>query len=92
VSLTAGTVSACLKGALGCCHSLQASLYTILIFQKSSDANLRQTTSLTPYRPSVPIFVTMYGSDAHSEDILNGKMSAPHEVADLLAEITKYAL
>jgi hypothetical protein len=34
----------------------------------------------------------MYGSDKHSEDILNGKMPAPHEVADLLAEITKYAL
>ncbi len=44
------------------------------------------------FKPDQDGNVTMYGSDAHSEDILNGKMPAPHEVADLLAEITKYAL
>jgi lipid-binding SYLF domain-containing protein len=44
------------------------------------------------FKPDQDGNVTMYGSDAHSEDILNGKMPAPHEAADLLAGIKKYAL
>jgi lipid-binding SYLF domain-containing protein len=44
------------------------------------------------FKPDQDGNVTMYGSDTHSLDILNGKMPAPPEVADLLAEITKYAL
>ncbi len=44
------------------------------------------------FRPDQDGDVVMYGSDAHSDDILNGKFPVPHQATDLLAEIRKYAL
>ena len=44
------------------------------------------------FRPDEEGNAAMYGSEAHSEDILNGKYPVPHQATDLLAEIKKYAL
>jgi len=44
------------------------------------------------FRPDEEGNAAMYGSEAHSEDILNGKFPVPHQATDLLAEIKKYAL
>ncbi|MHB8756047.1 MAG: lipid-binding SYLF domain-containing protein [Candidatus Acidiferrales bacterium] len=44
------------------------------------------------FKPDEDGNAAMYGSEAHSEDILNGKYPVPHQATDLLAEIKKYAL
>ena len=64
----------------------------ILTYSRSRGLFVGISLNGAVFKPDQDGNVTMYGSDAHSEDILNGKMPAPHEVADLLAEITKYAL